>query len=198
MNNLKNKVVFVTGSSLGIGKETAFKFAGENCKVIVTYFKDKTEGLAVAKKCLDLGASDSISIQLNVMEDKSIKDAVKKIIEKFKHIDILVNNAGVIAWKSFMGQTFEDIENQVRTNLEGMIKLTRECLPYIREAIINISSGAGKSAYSGLSTYCATKFGVRGFTQALAHELKDPKVYSVNPGQTATRMNNFTGTPPEK
>ena len=85
MNNLKNKVVFVTGSSLGIGKETAFKFAGENCKVIVTYFKDKTEGLAVAKKCLDLGASDSISIQLNVMEDKSIKDAVKKIMSLEKN-----------------------------------------------------------------------------------------------------------------
>lgn len=198
MNNLKDKVVLITGSSLGIGKETAFKFAGENCKVIVTYFKDKNEGLAVAKKCSELGASDVLFLQLNIMDNLSIKNCVKKIIKKFKQIDFLVNNAGIVVWKRLKEQTFEDIENQVRTNLEGLIKVTRECLPYIKEAIINISSGAGKSAYGGLSTYCATKFGVRGFTQSIAQELKEINVFSVNPGQTATRMNNFTGTPPEK
>ena len=196
--SLKNKVVLITGSSLGIGRETAFKFAEEGCKVVVTYYKDKNEGMAVAKKCMKLGASDILVLELNVMEVKSIKDAVKKIIDKFREIDILINNAGIVVWKSFKDHTFEDIENEVRTNLEGLIKMTRECLPYIKESIINISSGAGKEAYSGLSAYCATKFGVRGFTQAIAHELRGIKVYSVNPGTTATRMNNFRGTPPEK
>ena len=196
--SLKNKVVFITGSSLGIGKETAFKFAEEGCKVIVTYYKDKNEGMAVAKKCMELGASGILVLQLNVMEDKSIKDAVKRIIGKFREIDILINNAGIVVWKSFKEHTFEDIENEVRTNIEGLIKVTRGCLPYIKEAIINISSGARKEAYSGLSAYCATKFGVRGFTQAIAQELRGIRVCSVNPGTTATRMNNFRGTPPEK
>ena len=160
--DLKNKVVLITGSSLGIGRETAFKFAKEGCKVVVTYFKDKKEGEKVAKKCIELGASEVIVLQLNVMDDKSIKDCVKKTIEKFNHIDILINNAGIVVWKNLKEQSFEYIENEVRTNLEGLIKMTRECLPYIKETIINISSGAGKDAFAGLSTYCATKFGVRG------------------------------------
>lgn len=197
MNDLKNKVVLITGSSLGIGRETAFKFAKEGCKVVVTYYKDKNEAMAVSKKCMDLGASDILVLQLNVMEDKSIKDAVKKIIEKFGGIDILINNAGIIVWKKFKDQTYEDIENQIRTNLEGLIKMTKECLPHIKDTIINIASGAGLEGYPDITTYCGTKFAVRGFSQALAQELKI-KVYVINPGVTATRMNDFQGAPPER
>ncbi len=195
---LKNKVVLITGSSIGIGRETAFKFAKEGCKLVITYYKDRKEGEAAAKKCFELGASEVILLQLNIMDNKSIKDCVKNTIEKFRLMDILVNNAGIVVLKSLSQQTFEDIENEVRTNLEGMIKMARECVPYVKEAIINISSGAGKSAFAGLSTYCATKFGVRGFTQAIAQEFRNIKVICVNPGTTATRMTNFTGTPAEK
>ena len=198
MPDLKNKIVLITGSSLGIGRETAFKFAQEGCKVVVTYYKDKKEGEEAAKSCLELGASDAILLQLNVMDNKSIRDCIKRVVEKFKVIDILINNAGIVVLKNLKEQNFEDIENEVRTNLEGLIKMTKECLPYIKEMIINISSGAGKDAFAGLSTYCATKFGVRGFTQAIAQELRGVKVYSINPGTTATRMNNFRGMPPEK
>ena len=196
--DLKNKVVLITGSSLGIGRETAFKFAKDGCRVVVTYFKDKKEGEDAAKKCASFGAADILLLQLNVMDNKSIKDCVRKTIERFNHINVLINNAGIVEWKNLKEQSFEDIENEVRTNLEGLIKMTRECLPYIKEAIINISSGAGKSAFAGLSTYCATKFGVRGFTQALSQELRGINVYSVNPGSTSTRMTNFAGTKPEK
>lgn len=198
MNNLKEKVVLVTGSSIGIGRETIFKFSKEGCKVVATYYKDKNEGLAVANKCLELGASDVLLLQLNVMDNNSIKNCVKEIVDKFGKIDILINNAGIVVWKNLKEHSFGDIENEVRTNLEGLIKMTKECLPYIKDTIINISSGAGKSGFGGLSTYCATKFGVRGFTQSLAQELRSIKVYSVNPGTTATRMNNFRGMPPEK
>lgn len=197
MNDLKGKVVLITGSSIGIGRETAYKFSQKGCKVVITYYKDKKEGEEVAKKCLDAGASEVILLQLNVMENASIKNCVKRVIEKFKSIDILVNNAGIVVWKQLREQTLEDIENEVRTNLEGLIKMTRECLPHIKEAVINISSGAGKDAFAGLSTYCATKFGVRGFTQAIAQELKGIKVFSVNPSSTATRMTNFHGTEPK-
>lgn len=195
---LKNKIVLITGSSIGIGRETAFKFAKEGCKLIVTYYEDKKEGENTARKCLDLGADDVLLIQLNVMDNSSIKNCVKRTIEKFNHIDILINNAGIVVWKPLKEQSFEDIENEIRTNLEGLVKMTRECLPYIKEAIISISSGAGKNSFGGLSTYCATKFGVRGFTQTMAQELNDIRVFSVNPGSTATRMTNYHGTPPEK
>ena len=195
--DLKNKVVLITGSSIGIGRETAFKFAKEGCRVIVTYYKDKKEGQETADKCLKLGASDVLLLHLNVMDNISIRNCVKKVVQKFREIDILINNAGIVVWKNLEEQSFEDIENEVRTNLEGLIKMTRECLPYIKETIINISSGAGKDAFAGLSTYCATKFGIRGFTQAMDNELSGIRVFSVNPGSTATRMTNFQGTKPE-
>ena len=198
MNTLKDKAVLITGSSIGIGRETAFKFAEEGCKVVITYYKDKKEAENTSKKCIERGASYVIATQLNVMEDNSIKSCVKKVVDKFGKIDILINNAGIVVWKPLKEQSFKDIEEQIRTNLEGLIKMTRECLPYIKDTIINISSGAGKEGYGGLSTNCATKFGVRGFTQSIAQELQNIKVYSVNSGSTATRMNNFRGTPPEK
>lgn len=198
MDNLRNKVVLITGASIGIGRETAYRFAKEKCRLVITYYKDKKEAFEVQKKCLGLGANDVLVLQLNVMDNKSIKNCVKKAIDKFKEISILINNAGIVAWKELKDQTYQDIEDQIRTNLEGLIKVTKECLPYIKDAIINISSSAGKHGYKDITTYCATKFGVRGFSQALAHELRKTRIYNVNPGTTATRMTDFTGVSPDK
>jgi 3-oxoacyl-[acyl-carrier protein] reductase len=103
-----------------------------------------------------------------------------------------------VTWKPLKKQSPGDIENQIRTNLEGLIKMTRRCLPHVKEMIINIASGAGKTGFADLTTYCATKFGVRGFTQSLAEEVTKIKIYSVNPDMTATRMTNFEGRPPEQ
>jgi len=196
--SLKGKIVLVTGSSSGIGMETACAFAKEGCVVAITYNKGKEGALATAKKCAGLGAGDTLVTNLDVMDGASIKDAVRKTVSEFGAIDILVNNAGVIAWKNLGEQTDGEIESQLRTNLEGLIKVTKECLPHVKDTIINIASGAGIEGYAGLSVYCATKFGVRGFTQSLAKELKGVKVFAVNPTSTATRMTNFQGMPPEK
>ena len=198
MASLKNKVVLITGSSEGIGRETAFLFAKEGANVIITYRKDDKEAKKAGEKCKELGAADVLVLQLDVTDDASIRSTVKKVVQKFKRIDILINNAGTIAWKPLVEQTFEDIARQVRTNLEGLIKMTREAVPHITECIINIASGAGKSPYPSLSTYCATKFGVRGFTQTIAFELPKLKIYVVNPGTTATRMTDYEGVPPVK
>lgn len=195
---LKNKVVVITGSSIGIGRETAYKFAKEGCKVVITYYKDKNEAFEVLNRCMKLGASDALVIKLNATNDNEIKDFVKEIVRKYSGIDILINNAGIVVWKYLEKQSYKEIEDQLRTNLEGLIKITKTCLPYIKDTIINIASAAGLEGYEDLTTYCATKFGVRGFTQALAKELKNVKTFVVNPGTIATRMNNFHGLPPEK
>lgn len=193
--DLKNKSVIITGASSGIGEQTAYAFAKEGCKLAITYNKGKVAGERAAKRCKELGASDVLTINLDVTNDKSIHDCIKAVVKRFGAIDVLVNNAGVAVWKPLSEQTFKDIENQIRTNLEGLIKMVREVLPHMK-MVINIASGAGKSGYGDLSTYCATKFGVRGFSQSLAQE--GVKVYVVNPGMTATRMTNFRGVPAEK
>ena len=195
---MKNKVVMISGSSMGIGRETAYKFAIDKAKVIVTYCKDKADGEKTYKTCRELGASDALLVKLDVKDNKNIASVVKRVIEKFKRIDILINNAGVACWKPLKDQSVTDIENQIRTNLEGLIKLTKACLPYVKDKIINIASGAGQTGYADLTVYCATKFGVRGFTQSLAEEIKNIKIYAVNPDMTATKLSGFQGRPPEE
>jgi NAD(P)-dependent dehydrogenase (short-subunit alcohol dehydrogenase family) len=198
METLKNKVVLITGSSIGIGREDAFRFSQAGCRVAITYYKDREDAEKTAKKCIDLGAADAFVVYLNVMDDASIKSAVKQVVDRFGEISILINNAGVIIWRRLEEQEFDDIAGQIRTNLEGLIKVTKECLPFVQDTIINMASGAGLTGYVDLTVYCATKWGVRGFTKSLAEELPKIKVYAVNPGAIATRMTDFRGMPPEK
>jgi len=199
--NLTNKVVLITGSSAGIGKETAIQFAKKGSRIIVTYNEGKEEGEKVLEECKK--HSDAILLHLDVRDDDSIDKLVKETIERLGRIDILVNNAGVIRWKHLIKQSREDIEEQIKVNLLGLIKVTRAFLSQFHKQkdgiIINIASGAGKEGFSELTTYCATKFGVRGFTQALSYELtRGVRIYCVNPGMTSTRMTNYTGIAPSK
>jgi 3-oxoacyl-[acyl-carrier protein] reductase len=195
---MTNKVVLITGSSNGIGRETAFKVASEKAKVVITYCNDRAGGLNAEKRCRELGASETLLVKLDLRDDRSILNAVDKVVKTFGRIDILINNAGVSVWKPLREQNLADIEDQIRTNLEGLIKMTWTCLPHVRDMIINIGSGAGQAGFADLAPYCATKFGVRGFTQALAKEISGPKIYAVNPDMTKTRMSGFQGRPAEQ
>lgn len=197
--NLKDKVVIVTGSSQGIGKATSIAFAKEGANVVVTYNSNKKKGEEVFKECSKF--KEAFLIKLNVTDEKSIKDCVEKAVDKFGAIDILVNNAGILIWKNLSEQNDREIESQINTNLIGLIKMTKAVLPYMKGQsegiIINIASTAGKrAAHEGYPTYCASKFGVRGFTRALALELPSGiKIFAVNPGLTATAMTDFEGIP---
>ncbi len=195
---MKNKVVLITGSSNGIGRETAFKFAAEKAKVVLTYCNDKAGGQKAEKRCRELGASETLLIKLDLKVNKNILNAVDRVVKTFGKIDILINNAGVSVWKPLKKQSLADVENQIRTNLEGLIKMTVTCLPYVKGMIINIASGAGQTGFADLVPYCATKFGVRGFTQALALEISRPMIFAVNPDMTKTRLTGFQGRPAEQ
>lgn len=198
LDSLRNKAVVITGSSIGIGREDAYLLALEGCKLVITYYKDKDEADKVKKKCLELGSPEVLVLQLNIGDDASIQEAVKKVVDKFGKIDVLINNAGIVARKNLQLQTYKEIEGQIRINLEGLIKMTKESLPYITETIVNIGSRAGQVGLAELTTYGAAKWGVRGFSKALAAEIPHLKIYVVNPVITATRMRNFEGMPPVK
>ena len=198
MTSMKGKTVLITGSSIGIGRETAFKFAEEGYRIVITYHRDRKEAEAAARRCRELGSPEVIVLHLDVTDSESIRDATAEAVRRFRKISVLINNAGVIAWESLDKQDFKKVENQVRTNLEGLIKMTMEALPHVTDTIINIASGAGKQGFAQLAPYCATKFGVRGFTKALSKELPGIRIVTVNPGMTATRMSDFRGDPPGK
>lgn len=194
--SLQNKVVLISGASLGIGESTALTFAPKRCRLVLTYRTHPGEVERVAAECKALGAAEVFTIKLDVADDESIRQVVDEVAKRFGHIDVLINNAGIILWKRFADQTWKEIEDQLHVNLEGLIKMTKAALPHIKDVIVNLSSGAGLTGYEDISVYSATKFGVRGFSQALAEELAPIRVYSVNPGVIATQMNDFQGLPP--
>lgn len=194
--DLKGKNIVITGGSKGIGQAAAVEFARKGSNIIITYNTDKKGAEETIDLCKGFGVQAK-GFQLDVTDNKAIKDLAKVIKEEF-NIDVLVNNAGIISWKKFEDQSQDEINLQIDTNVRGLIDVTRSFYKEIEKAkgaIINISSGAGKMGFGELSVYCATKFAVRGFTQALSQEVIDAKIISVNPGMTSTQMTNFKGVP---
>jgi 3-oxoacyl-[acyl-carrier protein] reductase len=198
MKDMKGKAVLITGSSSGIGRETAYRFAQAGAKLVLTYYQGKTRGEAAERRCKRIGAADAFLLHLDVMDNRSIAEAVRKVKREYGAIDFLINNAGVGVFIPLREQTTQDIERQIRTNLEGLIRMTRAFLPSVRKGIINIASAAGKTAYEEMSTYCGSKFGVRGFTQTLALEHPRLRICCVNPDMTATRLSGYQGRPPQE
>lgn len=190
---LQKRFAVVTGGSRGIGFEITRKLISEGYYAAICSRNKKELDSAVKK----LG-KNCFGFVCDVSDSKEIEKFVRKVVSKFGKVDVLVNNAGVIVWGSFRNNSYKDVEFQTRVNLEGLMKVTLGFLPFMRGTVINISSGAGKTPHAGLTVYCATKFGVRGFTQTLALEEKKIKFYSVNPGPTATKMTGFRGLSPEK
>ncbi len=199
--DLMNRVVLVTGSSSGIGKETALLFAQKGCNVIITYNREKESGITTCEECRKYG--DALLVHLDVRDNSSIERAVETVIKKWGRIDILVNNAGVVVGNLFINQSREDIENQINVDLSGLMKVTRAFLPFFYEQgegiIINIGSTAGKNVLPGVSVYSAAKAGLDAFTAALSQELPGGiRIYTVYPGTTATRMTGYGGKAPER
>jgi 3-oxoacyl-[acyl-carrier protein] reductase len=198
---LKDQIVLITGSSQGIGKETALLFAKEGAKVVITYNSNKTKAEEVFKECKKL--NDCLLLKLNVKDESSINECVEKTIDYFGAIDVLVNNAGVLVRKDFSEQNDKDIDSQIDTNVKGLMKMTKKVLPYMKGqgsgVIVNVASICAHHVFNGLTVYCASKFAVHGFTKALALEFpKEIKVFSINPGLTATEMTGYAGVNPKK
>jgi NAD(P)-dependent dehydrogenase (short-subunit alcohol dehydrogenase family) len=197
--DLREKVVLVTGSSSGIGRETAMEFARRGSIVVVTYCRHKKAGERTRRECLRHGPAELM--HLDVRNNHSVSTIVRRITRRFGRLDILVNNAGVLSVAPLHRQSLRKIEQQICVNLLGLIRVTRAFLPLFHRkgagVIVNVASGLGKDVYPEYSPYCGTKWGVRGFTKAMARELpKGVRIYCANPGLTATRMTGYEGADP--
>ena len=192
-----NDVVLVTGSSSGIGEAIVYQFARSGSCVVVTYHRDKATGERVRDKCIELGAAEVLLIHLDVTNEESISHAIGNIVHRFGHIDILINNAGVLESGALVELSREDILKQVQVNLLGAMFVTQKALPHIKKSIINIGSMLSLEGKRNFSVYVATKFGLRGFTQSIAQEYSNLRIFSIHPGRTATRMVGGKGVPPK-
>ncbi len=162
------KTVLITGASSGIGKAASRLFLANGWNVVATMRSPDKE--------TELTELSGVLVnRLDVQDRDSIDTAIKAGIEKFGRIDVLVNNAGYGQNGVFEATSREKIQQQFDVNVFGVMDVTRAILPHFRAnragLIINVSSGAGLFTLPTLSIYCASKFALEGFTEALAYEL---------------------------
>jgi NAD(P)-dependent dehydrogenase (short-subunit alcohol dehydrogenase family) len=164
---LMKKTVLITGCSSGIGKTTAYFYAEQGWNVVAT-MRDVSMGA-------DLAQAGITVLQLDVQDKHSIAQALDQAISRFGRIDVLVNNAGFGLFGVFESIPDEKIRQQFDVNLFGVMDVTRSLLPHFRQnkagVIVNVSSGAGVFTLPMLSLYCASKFALEGFSEALSYEL---------------------------
>jgi short-subunit dehydrogenase len=132
---VKGKVVLIMGSSSGIGRETAYRFAQTGVKLVLPYNRGKARGERAERRCRKLGAKDTLLLHLDVTDDMGISEIVKRVLKKYSRVDFLINNAGTGVFIPFKEHTMRNIGRQIRTNLEGLIKLTHAFLPYIKKGL---------------------------------------------------------------
>ncbi len=198
MTKLKNKVVLITGASSGFGEDAALLFAQEGCKVVLAARRiDRLQNLAA--KIQDAGG-EAMAIPVDIMDATDVINMVATTIDLYGQIDILFNNAGLGRVEWFENHTAErDINTLVHVNLISLMQVTREVLPHMLKRgeghIINMGSVSSFLAVPLISSYAASKFGVRAFTDSLRREVAPLgiKVSGIYPGPASTEFGQHVG-----
>ena len=190
-------VILVTGASSGIGEATARLFASRGYRVVLAARRlDRLEAL---QKEIEAQGGQALPVETDVSSAASIQDMVEKTLATYGQIDILFNNAGFgrTKWLEELDPE-KDIAAQVQVNLTGGIQATRAVLPHMiaRKSghIINMGSQAAFVATPTYTVYAATKFGLRGFSEALRREVGvwGIKVSVIYPGNVSTEFGQHT------
>lgn len=187
------KKVFISGSTRGIGRETALEFARNGYCVILngrSKNKKSEQILADIKKI----SPDAEIYYFDVSDKNKVKQNCQKILKKHGSLDVLVNNAGIIKDSSFIKMSNEDWDKVIKTNLYGSFNLIKNFLPAMIKKhygrIINISSVVALTGNFGQANYAASKAGLLGLTKSLSRETAryNITVNAVCPGFTKTEM----------
>jgi NAD(P)-dependent dehydrogenase (short-subunit alcohol dehydrogenase family) len=187
----------VTGAGRGIGRATAEAFAAAGYAVVVAEVH-RESGRWAARALVKAGAR-ALFLRTDVGDPGSIEKTVRAVIDRFGRIDCLVNNAGVLRPGPLVKVPVREIDGMLAVSLRGPILFARAVGPMMARqrsgSIVNVASQLGKMGIAEYATYCASKFGVVGFTQALAEELegKHVRVCAVCPGLVDTAMARQAG-----
>ena len=180
MAGLEGRTAIVTGASSGIGAAIARALAAEGARV------------AGGARRVDRLQTE-IQLELDVTDPSSSERFVDEAVRELAGLDILVNNAGLgLGRDPFDDSSEEDEETVLETNVHGLLRMTRLCLPHLRDGghIVNMGSIAGRQAYENAAVYVASKFAVRGFTYALREDLLGRPIHltTVDPGLVETNF----------
>ena len=195
MNNKRHqheKVAVVTGSSTGIGFETSLLLSRKGFYTYATM-----RNLNKSQKINDVAKKENLPLkvlQLDVTDDKSVKDAINQMKDESSRIDVLVNNAGYGVMGAVEDLSLEEFKSQFETNFFGVIRVTKEVIPIMRNQgggnIINVSSVGGKIGIPLNSAYISSKFALEGLSESMRYELEQfgIDVILIEPGVVKTNF----------
>lgn len=191
--DLKGKTAVVTGSSSGIGLELCGLLAEKGASVY-----------GFSRRPSSIDHSSFLWVQADVTKNEEIDRAFDRVLDERERVDVLVNNAGFGLFGSIETLEPEAWNRLIATNLTAPFLCTRRVVPGMkavqRGTIVNVASIAGKRGFRNGSAYCASKFGLNGFSEALVEELREEgiRVCSINPGSTGTEFFERAGIEPKK
>lgn len=192
--NLVNKTIVITGASGGIGSETAKLLSHEHSNLILVGRNQPALEKLLSE--IQAGANHSKAAHRCVVADLSKSEGRQAVFDAAKDADALINLAGVNQLAMFSHMTDKQIATMISSNLTVPMLLSKGMLPILlgkpESALINVGSILGSIGMPGSTAYCASKFGLRGFTESLRRELADTsiRVSYLAPRATQTAMNN--------
>jgi 3-hydroxy acid dehydrogenase/malonic semialdehyde reductase len=194
MLSLKDKIVFITGASAGIGQAMARAFAAQGAKILMC--ARRAERLEKLAQTLEYESKVAVHyFRLDVRDRPAVEKAIAGLAPEWRAIDVLVNNAGLSRGLDKLPQgLIEDWEEMIDTNVKGLLYVSRAVIPGMIERgrghVINIGSIAGHEVYPAGNVYCATKFAVRALSKGLRLDLNGTplRVSEVAPGMVETEF----------
>ncbi|MCA9655561.1 MAG: SDR family NAD(P)-dependent oxidoreductase [Myxococcales bacterium] len=195
MKSFTHKVAAITGAGSGIGRQLAYLLIGAGAEVALADIDE--DGLTqTATRCRSLGGGRVSTARLDVSDRDAVHGWADAVAAEHGRVNLVFNNAGVALASTLEGVSYEDFEWIMNINFWGVVHGTKAFLPHLRASgdghVINTSSVFGLIAVPGNGTYNATKFAVRGFTEALRQELElsgaPVSATSVHPGGIKTNI----------
>ncbi|SFD97717.1 3-oxoacyl-[acyl-carrier protein] reductase [Chitinophaga sp. CF118] len=190
MNNLKEKVILITGASKGIGAHMAKAFAARGAKVVINYANSHTKAEELLYDIRQKGET-AIIVKADVSKEDEVNRLFKTTIKEFGRIDVLINNAGMMKTKLLKENTEADFNEHFNINVKGIFFTMKEAATKLADngIIINISSTVTRVMFPGYSIYSATKAAVDQMTRVFAKEIgRGISVNAIAPGPTNTEL----------
>jgi len=195
--NIKGKVVVITGASSGLGEATARRLAPLGARLVLGARRlDRLQALAK-----DLSLTEGSVIQTDVTQREQVKRLIDGSVKTHGRIDVLINNAGLMPQSLFEQGKVDEWDRMIDVNIKGVLYGIAAALPYMKEQksghIINVSSVAGHKVGPGSGVYAATKHAVRALSEGLRQEVKPYNIRTtvISPGAVATELPNTITDP---
>jgi NADP-dependent 3-hydroxy acid dehydrogenase YdfG len=187
---LSDQVAIVTGGGTGIGRAFTEALASAGAKVVIASRRTDVLRRTADEINAALAAERVFPYEFDIRDRAQIDELVRDVFERWQSVDVLINNSGLAVPETVEEITDEGWNKVLETNLRGMMQLVRAVLPHMRAAdfgdVVNVSSQAGKHGYADVPSYCASKFGLLGYAEALRDHVRKTRanirVFNFCPG----------------